>query len=117
MLQYFNAEKINAQFVKGDSGSYVDGVWTPVFNAAVDIKIIAPQPLTANDLQMLPSGEHVQNFVVTWLDSAIAETREYDKDADRIIIGSKTFKIFQVDDRTTLGKYYRCILREIRDDN
>ena len=117
MLQYFNSEKISGQLIRGNSGSYVEGIWVPVFDAAIDIVLIAPQPLTANDLQMLPDGEHTRNYVVSWIDVTNVKTREYDSDSDRIVIGAKIYKIFQVDDRTILGNYYRFILREIRDDN
>jgi hypothetical protein len=111
MLKYFNNEKITAQLIPGIDGQYVDGEWVPVFGPVVDIRIIAPQPITANDLVTLPDGEHVRDFVKTYTKEKVYP-REDNEDADILFARGKFYKAYQVDDRAVLGKFYRIIMRK-----
>lgn len=112
MLKYFKKEMITAQLLQGDVGSYVGGDWVPDFAASQDIKIIVPQPATANDLQQLEDGEHVRDFVRTWSKTRVF-TREDDREADRIVTDGDTYKVMQVNDRKELGKFYRVVMHRL----
>jgi hypothetical protein len=118
ILQHFNYEMIDATLFSGQTGSYdADGHWVPSYDAGIPVRIIAPQPISGKDLQLLPQGEHVQHFQVSWIQTTSVKTREYLKDADHIGINGETFKIHQTGDRRTLGNFTKFFIREIRDDN
>lgn len=111
MLKYFNNEKIKAQLIPGIAGQYVDGEWVPEFGPVLDTRIIAPQPITANDTVNLPDGEHVRDYVKTYTKQKVYP-REDEENADVIFARGKFYKTYQVDDRAVLGKFYRIIMRE-----
>ncbi len=111
MLKYFNKEKIKAQLIPGDPGQYVDGEWTPEFGPVSYIRIIAPQPITANDTVTLDDGEHVRDFVKTYTKEKVYP-RESEENADVIFARGKFYKVYQVDDRAVLGKFYKIIMRK-----
>lgn len=118
MLQHFADEMIDATLLSGQAGSYdADGRWVPSIAAGTPVRIIAPQPISGKDLQLLPQGEHVQHFQVSWIQTTEVKTREYLEDADRIEINGEIFKIHQTHDRRTLGNFMKFFIREIRDDN
>jgi hypothetical protein len=118
ILQHFGDEMIDATLSSGEAGSYDDeGRWTPVIGAGTPVQIIAPQPVSGKDLQLLPQGEHVQHFQVSWVQETNVKTREYLEDADRININGEVFKIHRTNDRRTLGNFIKFFIREIRDDN
>ena len=112
MLRYFNQEKTTAQLIRGGVGSRVDGEWVPVFDAPVPIRIITPQPLSANDTQMLPDGEHVRDFLKAWHEEKVFP-REGTKDADRLEYDGDRYQVFQADDRSTLGRFYAFVMRRL----
>lgn len=111
MLRYFEKEKITVFLIRGGSGAYVNGEWTPTFDVPVPIRIIAPQPLTANDAQLLPDGEHVRDYLRSW-SSVKVYPRERDEDADRIAWRGNIYKVMQCDDRRILGKFYAFEMRK-----
>ena len=115
MLQHFLSEMITATLIRYPDGAYVDGEWVSGTPVESSISIIAPQPVTPNDLQMLEDGEHVRDFLKTWTATEI-RTREGNQDADELRINGKVYKVFQVSDRSTLGDYYRAIIRRRTDD-
>ncbi len=112
MLRYFNNEMTDATLIPGNSGTYVDGVWTPAFDAGTPIRIIVPQPVSANDLQMLEDSEHVRDYLVSWSKTRVM-SREGDQDADRITYDGDTYKVMQTDDRSILGRFYRFVMRRL----
>jgi hypothetical protein len=112
VLQYFQPETITAQLQRGQAGAYVDGRWVLSLAAAEDIRIIAPQPLVSNDLQMLQDGEHIRDYLTTWTKTRVM-TREGGEDADRILFDGDTYKVMQVDDRSLLGRFYRVVMRRV----
>jgi hypothetical protein len=113
MLQYFASETVDATATLGDAGSYdANGKWVPVAGSTIDIKIIVPQPVAENELQMIEDGEHVRDYRVTWTESRIF-VREGNTDSDAINYDGKSYKVMQVDDRNVLGNYYRIVMREI----
>ncbi len=116
MLNYFTSEMVSATlrtFAAGSTDS--DGEWVAGADTDTSIKIIVPQPLNANDLKVLEGGEHVSNYLKTWV-SVPVTTRESTKDADRIIYNSKTYEVFQYTNRDVLGSFRKLIIREITDD-
>jgi hypothetical protein len=112
MLSFFGAETTDATLTPGDVGTYTTGDWVPASGASIPIRIIVPQPVTENDLQMLQDGEHVRDYRVTWSETR-AFVREGNEDSDTITYDGKNYKVVQVNDRNVLGGFYRIVMREI----
>jgi len=112
MLEYFEPEMINANLINGQIGTYINGEWISSFAASVPVRIIAPQPVTSNELQMMPNGEDGRDYLKTYSETKIF-IRESGEDSDKIIFNGFEYKIVQVDDRTILGNFYRIIMRKI----
>lgn len=110
MLSFFASEMIDATLVTVAAGSYSSGIYSPGAETTATIKVIAPQPLSPNEKQMLPSGELERNYLKTWTESAI--TGWGTQDPDKIVVASKTYKIMEIGDRSTLGNFYRIVIRE-----
>lgn len=68
------------------------------------IEIIEPQPLRANELLMLESGERNANWLVTWTTALVVTT-------DVISYGGRDFKAMQVSTRPE-GEFRRVQMRE-----
>lgn len=115
MLEYFGGEFVDATLYRRAAGSYSSGQWTPGAATSSAIQVIALQPVTARELQMLPDGEHVRNYQKTWSTAAF-DTRQGGIDSDRLVVAGKTYEIVQVEDRTVLGAYRKAYLREIMSD-
>jgi len=116
MLEYFAGEMVDATLVKGVVGSRVKGRWVPgTPGAGVPIKMIAPQPVNARELQLLEDGEHVRNYLKTWTEAEV-KTREQSVEADRLVIFGRTYRVMQVENREPLGKYRKVFIHEITAD-
>jgi len=115
MLEYFADEMVNASHIPGGAGSLSKGIYTPAFGAPVPIRVIAPQPVNARDLQMLEDGEHVRNYLKTWTEAEV-KTREQSVEADRLVIFGRTYRVMQVENREPLGKYRKVFIHEITAD-
>lgn len=110
MLRYFKKQKVKAQLIRSLPGEYVDGEWVPDHGITSDIKIIAPQPIAANDTVNLPDGEHVRDYLKTYTTQKVM-SREDSEDADTIFWKGNFYKAYQVDDRVPLGNYHKIIMR------
>ena len=114
MLEYF--EKVSAVLKEALAGAYVNGKWLPGgFEADKDILIIEPQPVKANDLQMLPEGQRTANWLKTWIDESVLP-RQGNNDSSIIVYKGKEFFTYQVNDWQIDGNFYRLFIREITDD-
>ncbi len=111
MLLYFDAEKVTAGIIRG-AGAYVDGEWVPSWDAEIPIVIIAPQPVKANELDMLEDGERRSDFLKSWSETKVYP-REGQENSDRITWDGDTYKVVQTDNRVTLGDFYRFIMRRL----
>ena len=116
MLSHFNDEKIAAVLRRSEGGTYVKGEWVAPTPTDTDVEIISPQPMTADELQMLPPGEQVRNYVKTWITSEVhlwsdtyGPTLE---NPDLLIVNSRSYKIVQINNRSILGNFYRAVMRE-----
>lgn len=120
LLDYFSSDEFTtASLVTGGSdgtydseGKYTAG--TPV--EPVDVLIIKPQPLSANDLRMFETGEYVTDFLRTYTEATVA-TRRLSKDSDKIIYAGRTYKVMRVDDRSADGGFLKLFIMEITLDN
>ncbi len=112
MLEYFTAEMVSATLIQGASGAYVAGEWVPAFVADAPIVIIAPQPVSANFLQMLPDGERRADFLESWSQTRVYP-REGGEDSDRITWDGDTYKVFQTENRKPLGNFHHFIMRRL----
>jgi hypothetical protein len=117
MLEHFSEEFVPAQVIrKSGPGSFIKGIWVPDSDAVPEsIRVIAPQPVNARELQMLPDGEHVRNYLKTWTEADV-ETREGELDSDKLDIFGTVYKVVQVENREPLGQYRKVFIREIRPD-
>lgn len=112
MLRYFKSEMVTASITRYPEGAYVAGEWTPGAETTSSIEIIAPQPVKSNELDPLPEGEKVSNYRKTWSEDPLF-TRNGFEDSDRITLGGKTYQVYRVDDRATLGNFHRAVMREV----
>jgi hypothetical protein len=116
MLSYFASEMVSATVRRKTGGDYIKGEWTPSASSDTSVQVIAPQPATADDLQMLPPGELVRNYLTTWITSEVhlwSDTYGPSlENPDLLVIGSRSYKIVQINDRSTLGNFYRAVMRE-----
>lgn len=113
MLDYFANEMVTATWYDGKAGTNVKGVYTPGFEAGVPIRIIAPQPVKADELSQLADGEHVSDYLRTWAKVADLGTREGLKSADEIEYNGDRYKVAQQDNRMTLGGFVRVLLKRV----
>ena len=113
MLGYFGAEMVDAVWRDGTAGSNVDGVWVPGSTTPVNIRIVAPQPMKADEMAKLPAGEHVSDYVVTWAETLALGTRDGLKDADTIEWDGKTYEVTQDSDRKVLGGFIRVVMKKV----
>jgi hypothetical protein len=111
MLSAFADLMISATLSQITAGSYVKGIWTPGTPSNSTISIIAPQPVTPEEKQMLPTGELDRNYLQTWTETEI-ESWGVSNDPDKLTIGSKTYKIHSIEDRSTLGNFYEIVIYE-----
>jgi len=112
MLQYFETEQTEVQVIRGSAGSYVDGEWIQNLSNPGTIRIVVPQPLRSNDLQKLPDGEHVLDYLISWVPSRLF-TRSGLIDSDQICFNFNIYKIEAVDDWSILGNFYKLTLRRL----
>jgi len=113
MMSFFDSEMTDGTLISTGEGSNVKGVWTPGASTSTPIRIIAPQPVNANDLVNLGDGEHIQDHVLTWVDRVDVFTRDGDIDADRIGWNGRVYKVVHVDDRQELGQYMKIIMKRV----
>jgi len=111
MLSFFGDEMVSANLYRGSAGTYVNGEWIPDYDTPIPISIIFPQPLNQLQLQQLPEGERVSNFVQTWT-KADVDVREGQINTDVIEYDGRFFLCFQLGDRTFSGQFKHVVLRE-----
>jgi hypothetical protein len=110
MLEHFASEMTTATLIPGAAGNYVNGEWTPATDAGVTIKIIIPQPVSANDLNMLEDGEHLRDYKRTYSETQVSP-RIGKVESDTIQVDGRDYKVVQVDDRDPRDNFYRIIMR------
>jgi hypothetical protein len=102
--------RVDAAIYRLANGVFADGKFTPDFDDPEDIEIIEPQPLRANDLQMLPEGERELNYLKTW-------TAADAQPGDRVAYDERLFKVVQMDVRSEIDAgFSRLLIREIKAD-
>ena len=114
MLSAFAGEMITATLIQYTAGAYVKGVWVPGTPSTSSISIIAPQPVTPEEKQMLPSGEIDKNHLRTWTEIGVSSWGP--ADPDKLIIDGKTYKISMISDRSRLGNYCKLFIYEEKEN-
>ena len=114
-LNDFTEFMVSADWVVRDSGSYNEsGEWEPGIPITTPIRMIEPQPLREQDLNMLEDGERASDFRKTWIKTIWEiKTREDNRDADTIEYGRFVFKVHRVETREGFGKFQQVILRNV----
>lgn len=105
MLRYF--PKVAASY-KRPTGTYgTDGKWVAGSPASVPILVIAPQPATGRDLQMMPEGDRVYRHLKTWTETELMPN-------DMVTYDGTTYRVIPSANWAIEGNYHRVLLREMQ---
>ena len=115
MLSYFTAQMVDATLYKYSAGSYdVDGVWVPGVESNSDIRVIAPQPLKADERVPVAEGESISDFVRIWVSTSLSvTTRRESEDPDQLLIGTNRYLAHQLDHWDEQGGFRSVVLRRM----
>jgi hypothetical protein len=108
MMPFFGSEMASATWTTRSADAYnAAGELVPGTDTDIPIKIIAPQPVKADELQMLEDGERISDHVKTWTDAAV-------QNRGKITVGGLDYKVVQVEDRP-IGAFRKIIMRRSDD--
>lgn len=104
MMQYF--PKVIATY-RRPTGSYVDSRWVADAVDGIPVQIIAPQPASGRDLQMLPEGDRTFRHLKTWSPVELL--------ADDVLkVSGFVYRVVKSKDYQTDGGYYKILMREVQ---
>ena len=94
------------------AGALVLGRWTPGASANFSIDAVV-QPLTGNDLKMLPEGFHTANTRRVWTETPLKVTED-GSEPDTIEIGGEDYRVIQSQSWVGLGgDHYAAIVAKV----
>ena len=112
MMPFFASEMVPATLTTYAADTYsTAGELVPGTSTATTIRIIAPQPIKADELQMLEDGERISDYVRTYSNADIS-TRVGTASADHLTVFGKNYKVVQVEDRP-IGEFRKIIMRRL----
>ena len=113
LLSYFMDEMVDATLYQYGAGSRdAEGKWTPGTETSSSIEVIAPQPVKADEIEQLPPGERISDYVKIWVyDTVTLSTRVDTADADEIEVNSQRYKVHQINHWESAGGFMAAILR------
>lgn len=112
LLAFFPDEMVSVVLTSFSDGVYdADGKWQPGTPTTRSIRIIDPQPATADQLALMPEGEEVTDSLTTYTKEVI-KTRATGQDADEITWRGVQYKVMQVNDRVYAGGFYRLLINK-----
>jgi len=103
---------VSATLARFAGGQYAGGEWVPGAASTSVIQIIKPQPVASDELDPLPQGERVKDFLKTWSVTEL-QTRDGGEDSDRLTLGGKVYKVVSVEDRDLEGGYHKVIIKRV----
>jgi len=114
MMPFFGSEMISATHTTRAADTYnAAGEVVPGAITAATVKIIAPQPVKADELEMLEGGERVSDYLKSYTHSTV-QTRRGSIPADTITVYGEMYKVVQVENRP-IGEFRKFIMRRIDD--
>ncbi len=93
------------------TGSLANGDWTPGASSTFTVEADL-QPLSGNDLKILPEGQHGEEMQKLYL-SVELFTARLDKEADQITIDGAEWKVINVRKYTILTGNFKVIVARI----
>lgn len=115
LLGFFPEEWVKVPLTRyADGAINARGKWEKGASTAYpEFEIIAPQPLSSNELKMLPQGEEASDYLVSF-SRELVQTRVKKEDSDEIEWDGNLYKVTQVNNRAQLGGFYRFRMVRIR---
>lgn len=104
MLEVFT--KLSATLVS-PTGTYstTTGLWTAGTPTTSSIQVIAPQPASGRDLQLLPEGEREYTHLKTWTESSVLT-------GDKITVAGRTYRVTMTKPWFDDGNFIQVLMRE-----
>ena len=114
MMPFFGSEMVAATHTTHTADTY-DAAGKLVRGTATDtaIRIIAPQPVKADELQMPEDGERISDYVKSYT-SANVQGRKGSVPADTITVYGEVYKVVQVENRP-IGEFRKFFMRRTDD--
>lgn len=93
------------------AGDYVEGVFVPgsVTTSTIQASV---QPAGGKELQRLPEGERLQDYLAVWTTSELL-TLEGSRAPDRLVIDGAEYEVVAVEDWLSEGNYYKAIVHRV----
>lgn len=76
-----------------------------------NVNAVLPQPLKAEEMQLLPEGARVSNYLKTWSRTQINPGHEIEWPSEGV-----RFVVFQQDPWGSYGNFFRYVIRQIESD-
>lgn len=113
LLKYFPHEIVKVDHFRFADGAIdAQGKYTPGAETKTeDFEIVAPQPITGDDLKMLPQGEEASDYLFSMSRNEIL-VRKNKKDSDEIEWDGLRYKVVRVNSRITGGFYSFTMVRK-----
>lgn len=106
MMPFFGSEMVAAPWTTRTADTYsTAGELVPGTATPTTIRIIAPQPVKADELQMLEDGERISDYVKTYTSSAV-------QNRETLTVYGRVYKVVQVEDRP-IGEFRKIIMRRM----
>lgn len=118
MLEYFGTELRLADLFASPTGSYVNGEATLASNTPntpSQITIVKPHPITGKELQAMPDGGHVRDYVKSWTQDTVVG-QEGPTNPDVIQVDDEFFRVRVIYDRRPEGGALKFFMRRLSKD-
>ena len=96
---------------EGGVGSIADGDWTPAATGTINIDA-GVQPLSGNDLKMLPEGQHAENMMKLYTSTELYTVRG-DIGPDLVAINGFSWKVTNVRRYTILSNNFKVLVQRV----
>lgn len=118
MLQFFGTELRIADRFVNPQGSYVNGEYVLISstpNTPTQITIVKPHPITGKELEAMPDGGHVRDYVKSWTLSTVSN-QEGGVGPDVIGVDNEFFRVRVIYDRRPEGGALKFFMRRLSQD-
>jgi len=115
LLQYFPHEFVGVDHYRFSADDTVNAQGKIVPGATTkteDFRIVKPQPISGDDLKMLPQGEEASDYLFSMSENEVI-VRKNKEGSDQIEWGGLRYKVIRVNTRVT-GGFYSFTMARIR---